>query len=64
MTETVGQVVDADIAAIKARVVALEAAGKTDFAKVKAWISTNWPHFVTWGGAIALAVKSGVLKIV
>lgn len=62
MTETVGQVVDADIVAVKARLAALEAAAKTDFAKVKAWISANWPHFVTWAGATAAAIKVGLVK--
>jgi hypothetical protein len=64
MTETVGQTIDADIAALKAKVDALEAAGKTDLAKVKAWVSANWPHFVTWASGAYVAVKLGVLKLV
>lgn len=64
MTETVGQVVDADVAALKARVAALEADATTDFAKVKAWVKTNWPHFITYAGIAGLAVKDGVLKLI
>lgn len=59
---TVGTEVDAGIASVEARVAKLEAAGKTDLAKVKAWIAAQWPHFVTWGGALAAAIKVGLVK--
>ena len=62
MTETTGQIVDADIAVIKAKIAVLEAAGKTDFAKVKAYLAANVPHFVTWAGMAATAVKLGLVK--
>ena len=64
MTETPGQVIDAEIAVVKARIAALEAAGKTDWAKVKAWVQTNWPHFVTWISAALVVVKTDALSIV
>lgn len=59
---TVGTEVDAGIAAVEARIAKLEAVGKTDWAKVKAWVSANWPHFVTWAGAAVAAVKVGLVK--
>lgn len=64
MTETPGQVIDAEIAVVKARIAALEAAGKTDWAKVKAWVQTNWPHFVTYAGLAALAFKDTIVKLI
>lgn len=63
MSETIGQTVDAELAVVKARIAVLEADAKTDFAKVKAWVAANWPHFVTWVGAAAVAVKLDVFKI-
>lgn len=59
MTETVGQTIDA-------RLAALEAAAKTDWAKVKAWAKANWGHIVlTWPAAVAVLepVVKSVLKL-
>lgn len=63
MTETVGQTIDAELAVVKAKIAVLEAAGKTDYAKVKAYALANFPHVVTWAGGVALAVKLGALKL-
>jgi len=51
------------VADIHSRLAALEATASSDAAKVKTWVATNWPHFVSWAGGIGLAVKLGVLKI-
>jgi hypothetical protein len=59
--KTVGQDIDAEIAVIKAKLAVLEAEGKTDWADLKAWVGTNWPHFVSWAVTGAVAVKTGVL---
>lgn len=58
---TIGQTVDADIAALKAKVAAIESAGKTDWAKAVAWVKTQWPHFVTWAG---VAYATGLTKLI
>ena len=50
---TIGAAIDAEVVLVKARLAALEAAGKTDWADVKAWVKTNWPHFVTWATVAA-----------
>lgn len=64
MTDTtIGATIDAELAVVKARVAVLEAGVKTDWAKAKAWLASNWPHFVTWASGAALAVKLGALKI-
>jgi hypothetical protein len=55
---TIGAAIDAEITLLRARVAAIEAAGKTDWANVKAWIKSNWAHFVTWA---ALAASSPVV---
>lgn len=55
---TVGQSIDAEIVVLKARVAAVEAAAKTDWSDVKAWVKANWAHFVTWS---ALAASSPVV---
>lgn len=57
---TVGQSIDADIAALKSRVAVIEASAKTDWADIKQWFSTNWPHFISWGTGVAVAAKVGV----
>lgn len=55
MTETPGQVVDAEIAVLKARIAAVEAAGKLDYAKAVAWAKANWAHIVlTWPAAVSV----------
>lgn len=64
MTETVGAEIDAELAVVKAKIAVLEAAAKTDFAKVKAYVVANLPHVVTWVGMAFGAVKLGVLKLV
>jgi hypothetical protein len=56
----VGQSIDAEVVLVKARLAALEAAGKTDWADVKAWVKTNWPHFLTWASTAVVAAKVGV----
>ena len=50
---TIGSAIDAEVVLVKARLAALEAAGKTDWADVKAWVKANWPHFVTWATVAA-----------
>ena len=55
---TLGQSIDAEIVSVKARLAAVEAAGKTDWADVKAWVKSNWAHFVTWA---SLAASSPVV---
>lgn len=61
---TVGAEVDAELALVKARLAALEATGKADWVKVKAYIAANLPHVVTWAGLIYGAVKTGLVKLV
>lgn len=51
----------AELALIKAKVTALEAKASTDWAAVKAYVKTNWPHAVTWLLAGATAFKTGVV---
>ena len=54
---TLGQEVDAEIVVIKARLASIEAAGKTDWATVVAWVKTNWAHIVlTWPAAATILV--------
>lgn len=57
-SKSVGQEVDAELAVIKARVAVLEADAKTAWADVVAWVKAQWPHFVTWAGTAAVAVKA------
>lgn len=57
---TLGAAVDAEITLIRARIAALEATGKTDWADVVAWVKTNWPHFVSWASGAVIAAKVGV----
>jgi hypothetical protein len=57
-TSTVGQSIDAEIVVLKGRLAKLEASAKTDWADIKQWVKTNWPHFATWG---ALAASSPVV---
>jgi hypothetical protein len=60
VSASLGQTVDADIAALKLKVAAIEAAAKTDFAKVRAWVGTNFLHFVNGAGiAVTLAKVFG-----
>jgi hypothetical protein len=52
---TFGQALDADVAALKARVSAIEN-------KTVTWIGKNWPHLANGGGiAYAIAVLKHVL---
>jgi len=58
--KTIGQDIDADVAALKARVSALESG-------VSAWFKANWPHIVTWaavGGSSIVSVAKLALKAV
>ncbi len=50
---TLGAQIDAEIVLVKSRLALLESAGKTDWAKVKAWVVANWPHAVTWASLAA-----------
>lgn len=66
MTETVGQTIDAKVAALETKLAAIEAAGKTDLAKVKAWAKANWGHLVlTWPASVAVLapIVKAVLKL-
>lgn len=58
---TAGQELDKEVAVVKARLAVLEAKGKTDWAKVKAFAAANWPHVVTWITSGAVAVKLGLV---
>lgn len=61
---TLGGTLDAELAVVKARLAVLEASVKTDWAKAKAWLGTNWPHFVSWVSTGALVLdKIGVFKL-
>ena len=51
------------VADIHTRLAALETTAKSEAAKVKAWVATNWPHAITWAGGAWMAIKLGVLKI-
>ena len=64
MTETAGQNIDARIALVEAKVKAIETAASTDWVKVKAWVKTNWPHFVTYAGLAAVAFKDALVKLI
>lgn len=68
MTDTViatpGQKLDRDIAELRVEVERLKAAASNDWAKVKASLKKNFPHFVTWAGVAAtLAHQLGVLHL-
>lgn len=59
---SLGQSIDNEIAALKARVVTLEGNVKTFWTKQWNWLKANWPHLVTWGLSAVSVVKSGVLS--
>ena len=64
---TLGQSLDADLVAVKARVASLEAAAKTDWATVVAWVKTNWAHIaLTWpaAGVILVPAVKEALKVI
>ena len=64
MADSLGQAIDADLAVVKARLAVLEAKASTDWAKVKAAVKANVPHYVTWAGVGAsLAHQFGWLKL-
>lgn len=46
---------------LKAKIGVLEAAASNDWSKVKAWVGTNWPHFITWATGVAVAAKVGLV---
>jgi hypothetical protein len=48
--KTVGQSVDAELAAIRQWMATQEANAKVDVGKVEAWFKSNWAHLVTWLG--------------
>lgn len=58
---TVGQTIDADVAALKARVAALEGDASAFWTKQITWLKANWPHLVTWATSATVAAKLGVL---
>ena len=63
---TLGQSVDAEIAAVKSRLAQLESAGKADWAKAVAWAKSNWAHIVlTYPAAITILtpVVKSLLKL-
>ena len=65
-TPTVGQTVDAELTLLKARVASIEAAAKTDWATVVAWVKSNWAHIaLTWPAAatILVPVVKDALKV-
>lgn len=65
MTEsTPGQRLDVDIAEMRVEIEKLKAAASNDWAKVKATIKANIPHFVSWAGIGAIiADKMGILHL-
>jgi len=54
---TIGQTVDADIAAIKAHLAALEAKAAAEEHAVSTWFKSNWLHIVNAGGIAATILK-------
>ena len=58
---SLGQTIDADVAALKARVAALEGDASAFWTKQITWLKANWPHLVTWVTSATVAVKLGVL---
>jgi hypothetical protein len=60
-TPTIGQDIDKELAALKARVAVIETDASTSWAAVKTWVKSNGAHFVTWAGVGAVAVKTGVV---
>jgi hypothetical protein len=61
---TIGQDIDKEIAVLKARVTVVEAKVAADWAEAKAWVKSNWPHFVTWTGAALVVAKTDALSLV
>ena len=57
---SLGQTIDADVAALKARVAALEGDASAFWTKQITWLKANWPHLVTWATSATIAVKLGV----
>ena len=62
--QTRGQALDADVAALKARVAVLEGNVKSFWTKQIAWLEANWPHLVTWGLSGLAVAKSGILAAI
>jgi len=60
VVKTAGQTLDASVAALEARVKALESNVVSFWKKQIAWLGTNWPHIVSWAFSTALAAKVGV----
>lgn len=57
MVDTVGQTIDADVAVLKAKMAALEAAAVAKEHALVTWVKTNWPHFVTWVSTALMGLK-------
>ena len=61
---TQAEIAAAELALVKARLQVLEAAATNDWAKVKATLKSNFPHFVSWAGiGASLAHQFGWLKL-
>jgi activator of HSP90 ATPase len=61
---SIGQTIDADIAAVKARIATLEAAAVTDWAKIKAYFAANHVAFGSLAGVVTLILdKIGYIKL-
>lgn len=61
---TVGQTIDADVAALKVKIAALEASAKTDWSKAVAWAKANALHIALTWPAAATTVVPLALKLV
>jgi hypothetical protein len=57
MAETLGQSVDADLAAIKAHLAALEAKAAAEEKALSTWFKNNWLHIVNAGGVAVTVAK-------
>jgi hypothetical protein len=58
--KTVGQTVDADIAALEARIKALEGNATAFWTKQITWLKANWPHLVSMAFSGFAATKLGI----
>ena len=57
MTETVGQAIDAGVAALEARVKVLEAAAIAKEHSLVSWFAKNWVHVSNGLGIAGIALK-------
>lgn len=61
MSDSLGATIDADVAALKLKIAALEAKALAEEHKITAWLAARWPHFITWGGMVALYIAKKVV---